>query len=198
MKTRAAVAWQAGAPPTLETVVLDGPRAGEMPVEIKAAGICHAETSTLSGADPEGLVPAIQGHEGTGLVVDVGPGVMSLTTGDHVFPLVTPACRRCKFGQHRETTQCQWVRRTQGRGPMLERASDLALHRQRHLGPSHRFRREHGRGHLQRQAGGCHVCGGGVQTRSVGSAAHPSPSLALTWSHANDTTKVRNGPQATT
>ena len=97
MKTKAAVAWKAGAPLTIETVDLDGPRHGEVLVEIKATGICHTDYYTLSGADPEGIFPAILGHEGAGIVVDVGPGVTTLKKGDHVIPLYTPECRQCKF-----------------------------------------------------------------------------------------------------
>ena len=96
MKTRAAVAWKAGAPLTIETVELDGPRAGEVLIEVKATGICHTDYYTLSGADPEGIFPAILGHEGAGIVVDVGPGVTTLKKGDHVIPLYTPECRQCK------------------------------------------------------------------------------------------------------
>src|SRR5438128_8030739 len=95
METRAAVAHKAGQPLAIETVRLDGPRAGEVLVEVKASGICHTDAYTLSGADPEGLFPAILGHEGAGIVVDVGPGVASLKKGDHVIPLYTPECRQC-------------------------------------------------------------------------------------------------------
>lgn len=97
MKTKAAVAWQAGQPLTIETVDLEGPKFGEVLVEIKATGICHTDYYTLSGADPEGIFPAILGHEGAGIVVDVGPGVTTLKKGDHVIPLYTPECRQCKF-----------------------------------------------------------------------------------------------------
>jgi S-(hydroxymethyl)glutathione dehydrogenase/alcohol dehydrogenase len=96
LDVRAAVAHRAGAPLTIETVQLDGPRAGEVLVEIKATGICHTDEFTRSGADPEGLFPAILGHEGAGVVVDVGPGVTSVVKGDHVIPLYTPECRQCK------------------------------------------------------------------------------------------------------
>src|SRR5450631_641108 len=95
MQTKAAVAWKAGAPLSIETVELEGPRAGEALVEIKATGICHTDAFTLSGADPEGLFPAILGHEGAGIVVEVGPGVSSLKPGDHVIPLYIPECRNC-------------------------------------------------------------------------------------------------------
>ncbi|HOB03201.1 MAG TPA: alcohol dehydrogenase catalytic domain-containing protein, partial [Casimicrobium huifangae] len=93
MKTKAAVAWKSGAPLTIETVDLEGPKAGEVLVEIKATGICHTDYYTLSGADPEGIFPAILGHEGAGIVVDVGPSVTTLKKGDHVIPLYTPECR---------------------------------------------------------------------------------------------------------
>ncbi|MBN9476095.1 MAG: alcohol dehydrogenase catalytic domain-containing protein, partial [Burkholderiales bacterium] len=97
MKTKAAIAWKAGAPLTIEEVDLAGPRAGEVLIEVKATGICHTDYYTLSGADPEGLFPAILGHEGAGIVVDAGPGVSTLKKGDHVIPLYTPECRQCKF-----------------------------------------------------------------------------------------------------
>ena len=96
IKTKAAVAWKAGAPLTIEDVMLDAPKAGEVVVEIKATGLCHTDLYTLSGADPEGLFPAILGHEGAGVVVEVGAGVTSLKPGDHVIPLYTPECRQCK------------------------------------------------------------------------------------------------------
>ena len=96
MKVRAAVAHKAGAPLSIETVDLAGPKAGEVLVEIKATGICHTDAYTLSGADPEGLFPAILGHEGAGIVREVGPGVTSVKPGDHVIPLYTPECRQCK------------------------------------------------------------------------------------------------------
>ncbi|MDF2457728.1 MAG: S-(hydroxymethyl)glutathione dehydrogenase/class alcohol dehydrogenase [Nitrospira sp.] len=109
MKTKAAVAWKAGAPLTIETVELDGPRAGEVLVEVKASGICHTDYYTLSGADSEGIFPAILGHEGAGVVVDVGPGVTTLKKGDHVIPLYTPECRQCKFCLSRKTNLCQLI-----------------------------------------------------------------------------------------
>ena len=96
METRAAVAHKAGQPLAIETVRLDGPKAGEVLVEVKATGICHTDEFTLSGADPEGLFPAVLGHEGAGIVVDTGPGVTSVKKGDHVIPLYTPECRQCK------------------------------------------------------------------------------------------------------
>src|SRR5262249_45019348 len=97
MDVRAAVAFAAGEPLSIETVQLEGPKAGEVLVEIKATGICHTDAYTLSGQDPEGLFPAIMGHEGAGIVVDTGPGVTSVKKGDHVIPLYTPECRQCKF-----------------------------------------------------------------------------------------------------
>jgi S-(hydroxymethyl)glutathione dehydrogenase/alcohol dehydrogenase len=97
MKTRAAVAFEAGKPLVIEEVDLDGPKAGEVLVEIKATGVCHTDEFTLSGADPEGLYPAILGHEGAGVVVDIGPGVASLKKGDHVIPLYTPEFRQCEY-----------------------------------------------------------------------------------------------------
>jgi S-(hydroxymethyl)glutathione dehydrogenase/alcohol dehydrogenase len=127
MKTRAAVAWKAGAPLTIETVDLDGPKVGEVLVEIKATGICHTDHYTLSGADPEGLFPAILGHEGAGVVVDVGPGVASLRKGDHVIPLYTPECRQCKFCLSRKTNLCQQIRATQGKGLMPDATSRFSL-----------------------------------------------------------------------
>ena len=130
MKTRAAVAWKAGAPLSIETVDLDGPRAGEVLVEIKATGICHTDQFTLSGADPEGLFPAILGHEGAGIVVDVGPGVTSVQRDDHVIPLYTPECRQCKFCLSRKTNLCQLIRGTQGRGLMPDATSRFSMNGQ--------------------------------------------------------------------
>ncbi len=127
MKTKAAVAWKAGAPLTIEEVELDGPRAGEVLVEIKATGICHTDHYTLSGADPEGIFPAILGHEGAGVVVDVGPGVTSLKPDDHVIPLYTPECRQCKFCLSRKTNLCQAIRATQGKGLMPDGTSRFSL-----------------------------------------------------------------------
>ncbi|MCE3263218.1 MAG: alcohol dehydrogenase [Pseudoduganella sp.] len=127
MKTKAAVAWKAGAPLTIEEVDLDGPRAGEVLVEIKATGICHTDHYTLSGADPEGIFPAILGHEGAGVVVDVGPGVTSLKRDDHVIPLYTPECRQCKFCLSRKTNLCQAIRATQGKGLMPDGSSRFSL-----------------------------------------------------------------------
>ena len=127
MKTRAAVAWKAGAPLTIETVDLEGPKAGEVLVEVKASGICHTDHYTLSGADPEGLFPAILGHEGAGVVMEVGPGVTSLKAGDHVIPLYTPECRQCKFCLSRKTNLCQQIRSTQGKGLMPDGSSRFSI-----------------------------------------------------------------------
>ena len=127
MKVRAAVAHGPGAPLSIETVDLDGPREGEVLVEIKATGICHTDEFTRSGADPEGLFPAILGHEGAGVVVDVGPGVTSLRTGDQVIPLYTPECRQCKSCLSRKTNLCTAIRATQGRGVMPDGTSRFSL-----------------------------------------------------------------------
>jgi len=127
MKVRAAVAHQAGKPLEIETVDLAGPRAGEVLVEIKATGLCHTDYYTLSGADPEGLFPAILGHEGAGVVVEVGAGVTTLKAGDHVIPLYTPECRQCKFCLSRKTNLCQQIRATQGRGLMPDGSSRFSL-----------------------------------------------------------------------
>ena len=127
MKTKAAVAWKAGAPLTIEDVELAGPKAFEVLVEIKATGICHTDYYTLSGADPEGLFPAILGHEGAGVVVDVGPGVTSLKPGDHVIPLYTPECRQCKSCLSRKTNLCTAIRATQGKGLMPDSTSRFTV-----------------------------------------------------------------------
>src|SRR5476651_568694 len=127
MKTKAAIAWKAGQPLTIEEVELGGPREGEVLVEIKATGICHTDYYTLSGADPEGIFPAILGHEGAGVVVDVGPGVKSLKRDDHVIPLYTPECRQCKFCLSRKTNLCQQIRSTQGRGLMPDATSRFSI-----------------------------------------------------------------------
>jgi S-(hydroxymethyl)glutathione dehydrogenase / alcohol dehydrogenase len=127
MKTRAAVAHQAGAPLTIETVDLDGPRAGEVLVEIRATGICHTDEFTRSGADPEGIFPAILGHEGAGVVVDIGPGVTSLKKGDHVIPLYTPECRQCEYCLSGKTNLCQAIRVTQGQGVMPDGSSRFSI-----------------------------------------------------------------------
>ena len=123
MNVRAAVATAAGEPLVIDTVQLDGPREGEVLVEIKATGVCHTDAYTLSGADPEGLFPAILGHEGAGVVVEVGPGVHSLAAGDHVIPLYTPECRQCKFCTSGKTNLCGAIRATQGRGLMPDGTS---------------------------------------------------------------------------
>ena len=127
MKTKAAVAWKAGAPLTIEDVDLAGPRDGEVLVEVKATGICHTDYYTLSGADPEGLFPAILGHEGAGVVLEVGAGVPWLKPGDHVIPLYTPECRNCKFCLSRKTNLCQAIRSTQGRGLMPDGTSRFSI-----------------------------------------------------------------------
>ncbi len=127
MDVRAAVAHQAGAPLAIETVQLEGPRFGEVLVEIKATGICHTDEFTRSGADPEGIFPAILGHEGAGVVVDIGPGVTSLKKGDHVIPLYTPECRQCEYCLSGKTNLCQAIRVTQGRGVMPDGSSRFSL-----------------------------------------------------------------------
>ena len=127
MKTRAAIAFEAGKPLVIETVDLEGPRAGEVLVEIKASGICHTDQYTLSGADPEGIFPAILGHEGAGIVVEVGLGVTSVKKGDHVIPLYTPECRQCEYCISGKTNLCQAIRVTQGRGVMPDGSSRFSL-----------------------------------------------------------------------
>jgi S-(hydroxymethyl)glutathione dehydrogenase/alcohol dehydrogenase len=127
MDVRAAVAHKAGAPLTIETVQLDGPKAGEVLVEIKATGICHTDEFTRSGGDPEGLFPSILGHEGAGIVVDIGPGVSSLKKGDHVIPLYTPECRQCKSCLSGKTNLCTAIRATQGKGVMPDGTSRFSL-----------------------------------------------------------------------
>src|SRR5580658_9563574 len=127
MDVRAAVAFEAGKPLTIETVQLEGPKAGEVMVEIKATGICHTDKYTLSGADPEGLFPSILGHEGAGVVVDVGAGVRSLKKGDHVIPLYTPECRQCSYCTSGKTNLCQAIRATQGKGLMPDGTSRFSV-----------------------------------------------------------------------
>jgi len=127
MDVRAAVAVAAGKPLEVTTVALDGPRAGEVLVEIKATGICHTDAFTLSGADPEGLFPAILGHEGAGIVIDVGPTVTSVKPGDHVIPLYTPECRQCPSCLSRKTNLCTAIRATQGKGVMPDGTSRFSL-----------------------------------------------------------------------
>jgi S-(hydroxymethyl)glutathione dehydrogenase/alcohol dehydrogenase len=127
MDVRAAVAYEAGKPLVIETVQLQGPKYGEVLIEIKATGICHTDEFTRSGADPEGIFPAILGHEGAGVVVDVGPGVISLKKGDHVIPLYTPECRQCKSCLSRKTNLCTAIRGTQGKGLMPDGTSRFSL-----------------------------------------------------------------------
>ncbi|MGH8596096.1 MAG: S-(hydroxymethyl)glutathione dehydrogenase/class III alcohol dehydrogenase [Gammaproteobacteria bacterium] len=127
MKVKAAVAHQAGAPLEVTTVDLDGPKTGEVMVEIKATGVCHTDAYTLSGADPEGLFPAIIGHEGAGVVVECGPGVTSVKRGDHVIPLYIPECRECPACLSGKTNLCTAIRQTQGRGVMPDGTSRFSL-----------------------------------------------------------------------
>ncbi|MEG4443062.1 S-(hydroxymethyl)glutathione dehydrogenase/class III alcohol dehydrogenase [Microcoleus sp. AT9_B5] len=127
MKVKAAVARSAGKPLSIETVDLDGPRAGEVLVEIKATGVCHTDAYTLSGADPEGLFPAILGHEGAGIVAEVGPGVTSVKVGDRVIPLYTPECRNCEYCLSGKTNLCQAIRVTQGQGVMPDGTSRFSI-----------------------------------------------------------------------
>jgi S-(hydroxymethyl)glutathione dehydrogenase/alcohol dehydrogenase len=127
MKVRAAVAHAPGKPLAIETVDLEGPKAGEVLVEIKATGICHTDAYTLSGADSEGLFPSILGHEGAGIVVEIGSGVTSVRPGDHVIPLYTPECRQCEYCLSRKTNLCQAIRETQGKGVMPDGTSRFKL-----------------------------------------------------------------------
>ena len=127
MDVRAAVAWEAGKPLSIETVQLAGPKAGEVLVEIRATGICHTDEFTRSGGDPEGLFPAILGHEGAGIVVDVGAGVTTVKKGDHVIPLYTPECRQCKSCLSRKTNLCTAIRATQGKGVMPDGTSRFSI-----------------------------------------------------------------------
>jgi S-(hydroxymethyl)glutathione dehydrogenase/alcohol dehydrogenase len=127
MKVQAAIAFAPGEPLRIETVDLEGPRAGEVLVELKATGVCHTDDFTRSGADPEGLFPAILGHEGAGIVVDVGPGVTSVRKGDHVIPLYTPECRQCEYCLNPKTNLCQAIRSTQGQGLMPDGTSRFSL-----------------------------------------------------------------------
>ncbi|MEJ2445090.1 MAG: S-(hydroxymethyl)glutathione dehydrogenase/class III alcohol dehydrogenase [Exilibacterium sp.] len=127
MKTKAAVAFAAGKPLDIVEVDLEGPKAGEVLVEIKATGICHTDAFTLSGNDPEGAFPTILGHEGAGIVVETGPGVTSLKPGDTVIPLYTPECRQCDFCLHPKTNLCQAIRETQGKGLMPDGTSRFSL-----------------------------------------------------------------------
>ncbi len=127
MKSRAAVAFAAGKPLEIVEVDLEGPRAGEVLIEIKATGVCHTDAFTLSGDDPEGAFPAILGHEGAGVVVEVGPGVKSLKVGDTVIPLYTPECRECEYCLHPRTNLCQAIRATQGKGLMPDGSSRFSF-----------------------------------------------------------------------
>jgi S-(hydroxymethyl)glutathione dehydrogenase/alcohol dehydrogenase len=127
MDVKAAVAWQAGQPLSIETVQLDGPKAGEVLIEMKATGVCHTDEFTRSGADPEGLFPVIFGHEGAGIVVDVGAGVTTLKKGDHVIPLYTPECRQCKSCLSHKTNLCTAIRATQGQGVMPDGTSRFSI-----------------------------------------------------------------------
>jgi S-(hydroxymethyl)glutathione dehydrogenase/alcohol dehydrogenase len=127
MDVKAAVSFEAGRPLAIETVQLEGPKAFEVLVEIRASGVCHTDEFTRSGADPEGLFPAIFGHEGAGVVVDVGPGVTSLRKGDHVIPLYTPECRQCKSCLSRRTNLCTAIRATQGKGVMPDGTSRFSI-----------------------------------------------------------------------
>src|SRR3954470_4683891 len=127
MKTRAAVAFEAKKPLEIVEVDLEGPKAGEVLVEIKATGICHTDAYTLDGLDSEGIFPSILGHEGAGVVLEVGAGVTSVKAGDHVIPLYTPECRQCKFCLSRKTNLCQQIRATQGKGLMPDGTSRFRL-----------------------------------------------------------------------
>ena len=127
VESRAAIAREAGQPLSIETIQVDGPREGEVMVEIKATGVCHTDAFTLSGADPEGLFPSVLGHEGAGIVVDTGPGVTSVSTGDHVIPLYTPECRQCEYCTSGKTNLCQAVRGTQGQGLMPDETSRFSI-----------------------------------------------------------------------
>lgn len=127
MKTKAAIAYAAGKPLEIEMLDLDGPKDGEVLVEIKASGVCHTDEFTRSGADPEGLFPVVFGHEGAGVVVEVGPGVKSVKVGDHVIPLYTPECRECKSCLSRKTNLCTKIRATQGKGVMPDGTSRFSV-----------------------------------------------------------------------
>jgi S-(hydroxymethyl)glutathione dehydrogenase / alcohol dehydrogenase len=127
MDVKAAVAFEAGKPLSIETVQLEGPKEGEVLVEIKATGICHTDEFTLSGADPEGLFPTILGHEGAGIIVETGPNVSSVKAGDHVIPLYTPECRQCEYCLSGKTNLCQAIRVTQGQGMMPDGSSRFSL-----------------------------------------------------------------------
>jgi S-(hydroxymethyl)glutathione dehydrogenase/alcohol dehydrogenase len=130
MQVKAAIAHKAGAPLSIETVELDGPRDGEVLIEVRATGVCHTDAFTLSGDDPEGIFPAILGHEGAGVVVECGPGVASLKPGDHVIPLYVPECRQCDYCTSGRTNLCQAIRLTQGKGLMPDGTSRFRLGRE--------------------------------------------------------------------
>ena len=127
MKTRAAIAFEPGKPLVVETVDLEGPRANEVLVELKATGVCHTDAYTLSGKDSEGIFPSILGHEGAGVVVEVGKDVKSVKAGDHVIPLYTPECRACEYCLSGKTNLCQAIRETQGKGVMPDGTSRFSL-----------------------------------------------------------------------
>lgn len=127
MKVKAAVAYKASSPLSIEEVDLEGPKKGEVLIEIKATGVCHTDAFTLSGSDPEGIFPTILGHEGAGIVVEVGPGVTTLKPGDHVIPLYTPECRECDYCLSQKTNLCQAIRATQGKGLMPDETSRFSL-----------------------------------------------------------------------
>src|SRR5688572_26553196 len=127
MQVRAAVAHEAGKPLSVEMIDLEGPKAGEVLVELKATGVCHTDEFTLSGKDPEGLFTCVLGHEGAGVVVEVGPGVKSLKPGDHVIPLYVPECRECEYCLNPKTNLCQSIRLTQGKGLMPDGTSRFSL-----------------------------------------------------------------------
>src|SRR5476651_2189675 len=130
MRVKAAVTYEAGKPLTIEMVDLEGPKKGEVLIEIKATGVCHTDAFTLSGDDPEGLFPAVLGHEGGGIVVEVGEGVTSVKVGDHVIPLYTAECGVCKFCRSGKTNLCQAVRATQGKGVMPDGTSRFSYNGQ--------------------------------------------------------------------
>ena len=127
MKALAAVAWQAGKPLVIEEVEVAGPKQGEVLLQVKASGVCHTDAYTLSGKDPEGLFPAIMGHEGGAVVVEIGKGVSTLKPGDHVIPLYIPECGQCKFCQSGRTNLCGAIRLTQGKGVMPDGSSRFSL-----------------------------------------------------------------------
>ena len=139
MQVKAAVAHQVGMPLTIEMVSLEGPKQGEVLVEIKATGVCHTDAFTLSGDDPEGLFPAILGHEGAGIVIEVGSGVSSLKPGDHVIPLYTPECRQCEYCLSQKTNLCQAIRSTQGQGLMPDGRSSPKVAVKIHFSPHHQI-----------------------------------------------------------